>query len=97
MSKKYKLIPLLLVMVLVSTMIFTACEKSPNQKVRLMEVTHSLFYTPQYVALTQGFFEEEGLDVELITGGGADKVMTAMLSRRRGAGRHLCDEQHRGG
>lgn len=80
MSKKYKLIPLLLVMVLVVTMIFTACEKSPNQKVRLMEVTHSLFYTPQYVALTQGFFEEEGLDVELITGGGADKVMTAMLS-----------------
>ncbi|NLY45079.1 MAG: ABC transporter substrate-binding protein [Tissierella sp.] len=80
MSKKYKLIPLLLAMVLVVTLVFTACEKSPNQKIRLIEVTHSLFYTPQYVALTQGFFEEEGLDVELSTGGGADKVMTAMLS-----------------
>ena len=56
MSKKYKLLPLLLIMVLMVTMIFTACEKSPNQKIRLMEVTHSLFYTPQYVALTQGFF-----------------------------------------
>ena len=80
MSKKFKFLPLLLVMVLTVTMVFTACEKSPNQKIRLMEVTHSLFYTPQYVALTQGFFEEEGLDVELINGGGADKVMTAMLS-----------------
>ncbi len=80
MSKKFKLISLILIMVLLVSMTLTACDKSTNQKVRLMEVTHSLFYTPQYVALTQGFFEEEGLEVTLITGGGADKVMTAMLS-----------------
>lgn len=80
MSKKFKLIPLILIMVLLVSMTLTACDKSTNQKVRLMEVTHSLFYTPQYVALTQGFFEEEGLEVTLIAGGGADKVMTAMLS-----------------
>ena len=80
MSKKYKIFPLILVMVIIFTMFLTACQKSPNEKVRLMEVTHSLFYTPINVDLTQGFFEEEGLDVELITGGGADKVMTALLS-----------------
>ena len=49
-------------------------------RVRLSEVTHSVFYAPQYVAMSQGFFREEGLDVELTNGGGADKVMTAGVS-----------------
>jgi ABC-type nitrate/sulfonate/bicarbonate transport systems, periplasmic components len=48
--------------------------------VRLNEVTHSVFYAPQYVALSQGFFKEEGLEIELTNGGGADKVMTAVLT-----------------
>jgi NitT/TauT family transport system substrate-binding protein len=48
--------------------------------VRLNEVTHSVFYAPQYVAMSQGFFEEEGLTIELTNGGGADKVMTAVLT-----------------
>lgn len=83
MLKKYKLFSLLLIITLTISMVLTGCDKGPkqNQKIRLVEVTHSLFYTPQYVALTQGFFEEEGLDVELINGGGADKVMTAILSK----------------
>ncbi|NLI61094.1 MAG: ABC transporter substrate-binding protein [Clostridiales bacterium] len=51
-----------------------------NQKVRLMEVTHSVFYAPQYVAIHEGYFEEEGIDIELSTGEGADKVMTAVLA-----------------
>lgn len=49
-------------------------------KVSISEVTHSVFYAPQYVAINLGFFEEEGLEVELINGGGADNVMTAVLS-----------------
>lgn len=49
-------------------------------KVRLNEVTHSVFYAPQYVALNFGFFRAEGLDVELTNGQGTDKVMTAVLS-----------------
>ena len=56
----------------------TAQEELRN--VTLCEVTHSIFYAPQYVAMELGFFEEEGLSVELSNGGGADKVMSAVLS-----------------
>lgn len=49
-------------------------------KVRLNEVAHSIFYAPMYVAIEEGYFEEEGIDLELITGFGADKTMTAVLS-----------------
>ena len=49
-------------------------------KLTLSEVTHSVFYAPQYVALEKGFFAEEGLEIELINGGGADKVMTSVLT-----------------
>ena len=48
--------------------------------VRLNEVTHSVFYAPQYVAMELGFFAEEGIAIELTNGGGADKVMTAVVS-----------------
>lgn len=48
--------------------------------IRLNEVVHSVFYAPQYVALEKGFFAEEGLDVTLTVGNGADKSMTALLS-----------------
>ena len=57
-----------------------ACGKQETATVRLSEVTHSVFYAPQYVALEQGFFADEGLKIELTNGGGADKVMTAVLT-----------------
>jgi NitT/TauT family transport system substrate-binding protein len=50
------------------------------EKVRLVEVTRSIFYAPEYVAIAKGFFEEEGLDVELSTAFGGDKTMTTLLS-----------------
>lgn len=50
------------------------------QKITLAEVTHSIFYAPQYVAIEQGYFEEVGIDVELILTSGADKVTAAVLS-----------------
>jgi len=50
------------------------------RNVQLHEVTRSVFYAPQYVAISKGFFEEVGLDVELTTSGGSDKAMTALLS-----------------
>ncbi|NPV93371.1 MAG: ABC transporter substrate-binding protein [Firmicutes bacterium] len=49
-------------------------------QVRCCEVMRSVFYAPQYVALSQGFFLEQGLDIEMTTGPGADKVMAALLS-----------------
>lgn len=60
------------------------CSSQPEEDaltpVRLNEVVHSVFYAPQYVALEKGFFEEEGLDVTVAVGNGADKSMTALLS-----------------
>lgn len=50
------------------------------QKVTLNEVAHSIFYAPQYAAIELGYFEEEGINLDLVTGFGADKVMTAVLS-----------------
>ena len=49
-------------------------------KVTLNEVAHSIFYAPQYVAIEEGYFAEEGIELELVTGFGADKTMTAVLS-----------------
>ena len=62
--------------------VLTGCGDSASglTKVRLQEVAHSIFYAPMYVAIEEGYFEEEGLDVELTNGNGADKVMTAMIA-----------------
>lgn len=52
------------------------------QKIKVSEVTRSVFYAPQYVAISQGYFKDEGLELDLITGQGADNVMTAVLSNQ---------------
>ena len=58
-----------------------ACGRNDETTViRLNEVTHSVFYAPLYAAIKLNFFKDEGLDIELTNGGGADKVMTAVLS-----------------
>src|SRR5699024_652755 len=69
-----------LVFLLIGSILLSACGKKEVTEVSLAEVTRSVFYTPQYVALEKGFFEEEGLDVELTTTWGGDKTMTALLS-----------------
>lgn len=80
MYKKFRFVVFLLVLTIFLTFTLSACKKDELKTIRLIEVTHSLFYTPQYVAITQGFFEEEGLKINLINGKGADKCMTALLS-----------------
>ena len=57
------------------------CNKSDNVKtIELNEVTHSVFYAPLYIAIENGYFEEEKIKINLTNGGGADKSMTALLS-----------------
>ena len=63
--------------------VFAAKKDSTEEKltkVTLNEVAHSIFYAPQYVAIEEGYFAEEGLDLTLVTGFGADKVLTALIS-----------------
>ena len=55
-------------------------EENDLRKIRVAEVTHSPFYTPFYVAIDNGYFKEEGLDIELVLTPGADKVSAAVLS-----------------
>lgn len=80
---KKKLIPLLCAALMLPTVPVLAEsgeEKPAETKVTLNEVAHSIFYAPQYVAYELGYFEQEGIDLEIVTGFGADKVMTAVLS-----------------
>ncbi|MBQ5598560.1 MAG: ABC transporter substrate-binding protein [Lachnospiraceae bacterium] len=62
--------------------LLSGCQRAGNGNVdvTLNEVAHSIFYAPQYVAIEEGYFDEEGLDLTLVTGFGADKTMTAMLT-----------------
>ncbi len=57
-------------------------EKQELKTIQVNEVTRSVFYAPQYVAINQGFFKDKGMNIELTTGQGADAVMTAVLANQ---------------
>lgn len=78
---KIKKIGSILACLSVVAVILSGCSKKDDLvKIKVAEVTHSIFYAPQYVAISEGFFKEEGLDIELIAAQGADKTMAALLS-----------------
>lgn len=75
----------LLIFTLLTGLILSGCSgkrdsSSKVTHVTLNEVAHSIFYAPQYVAIEKGYFKEEGIDLELVTGFGADKVLTSLIS-----------------
>ncbi|MBO6062305.1 MAG: ABC transporter substrate-binding protein, partial [Clostridia bacterium] len=63
-------------------MLFAGCAKNEAglRRITLNEVTRSVFYAPLYVAVTNGYFEAEGLELEIVTGGGSDASMTALIA-----------------
>jgi len=64
-------------------MLITGCKGKKDEeikKIKVAEVTHSIFYTPLYVADALGYFEEEGLDVDIILTSGANNVAAALMS-----------------
>ncbi|MCB2339805.1 ABC transporter substrate-binding protein [Clostridium estertheticum] len=82
--KKMSIFSIFLSLALVTTL-FSGCtpktKTTPLVKVKLNEVVRSIFYAPMYAAISQGFFKEEGLDINLSTGQGADKTMQQVLSK----------------
>ena len=84
MKKSLSKYRILGVMLLVCTLLLCGCgskeSTSERTKVVLNEVAHSLFYAPMYVAIEEGYFEEEGIMLKLVTGFGADKTMAAVLT-----------------
>lgn len=79
--KKFIIILLAIGLIITGIFVFKPKkEETSLTKVKVAEVTHSIFYAPQYIAHSLGYFEEEGLDVEIILTSGADKVTAAVLS-----------------
>lgn len=78
--KKLAMMSLFLFLLIIPLAACNQQTKEEIKKVRVAEVTRSIFYAPQYVALAKGFFKDEGLNVELTTTWGGDKTMTTLLS-----------------
>lgn len=79
-KKIITIVAFLIIFLLASSVLFNFQKDNGLVKVRVAEVAHSIFYAPQYIAVNEGFFEEEGLDVEITLASGADKVTAAVLS-----------------
>jgi NitT/TauT family transport system substrate-binding protein len=80
--KKYIISFLLIFILLLVSFYINPSEKEKEEftKIKVAEVTHSVFYAPFYVAIEKGYFNDEGLDIELLLTPGADKVTAAVLS-----------------
>ena len=84
---KKKIITILIAIILIALIIITSIKLTKKEEIkedlttiRLAEVTHSVFYAPMYVAIENGYFESEGIEIDLILTSGADKVSAAVLS-----------------
>ena len=88
MKNKTKIIivAIIILVIIVVGIVITNMKKSSHsgetKVIKVNEVTRSVFYAPQYVAINNGYFKENGLEIELTTGQGADAVMTAVLANQ---------------
>lgn len=85
--KKKRLIVIIIILIIAIAIGIVTTIKQTDQKenlktIKVNEVTRSVFYAPQYVAINNGYFKENGMDIELTTGQGADAVMTAVLANQ---------------
>ena len=84
--KKRVIIIVLIIAILLTVIAVVINNRSKNNEqletIKVNEVTRSVFYAPQYVAINNGYFKENGIDIELTTGQGADAVMTAVLANQ---------------
>lgn len=82
MKARISLVLSIVTLIFTVPLLFCGCKKDEGtlKDVTLNEVAHSIFYAPQYVAIENGYFEDEGINLKLVTGFGADKVMTALIS-----------------
>lgn len=82
-NKIITIVAILIVFAMASAVLFNSFKKENNSnltKVKVAEVAHSIFYAPQYAAISLGYFEENGIDIDLTLTPGADKVTAAILS-----------------
>ena len=84
---KKKIIIFVLILIIIAIVVGVLIIKKQNNNtngenivIKMNEVTRSVFYAPQYVAINNGYFKDYGIDIELMTGQGADAVMTSVLS-----------------
>ena len=88
MSKKRKIVLACVILVIAIVIVVVVIKRQTGnsqnnlQTINVSEVTRSVFYAPQYVAISNGYFEEKGLEIELSTGQGADAVMTSVLANQ---------------
>lgn len=79
MNKHFKKF-IVMILLLLSLLSMVSCKENKMKKIKVAEVAHSVFYAPQYVAIELGYFEEEGLEIDLFNANGADKVTSSLLS-----------------
>lgn len=79
----YILLTFIISIIIIIIYFWTENNKNTNsnlEKITIGEVTHSVFYAPMYAAIENGYFEDEGIEIELVLTSGADKVSAAVLS-----------------